>query len=257
MKVKTLAVAAGVCSPLILSGPADAGLIGVTTTDKPNPFGILVTNVYAEFDNAGNDWMQAVAGTPAAPLSLTVVGGTFWNHPKGGDTAPPAAMIGTFPSLAFDSFYTIGMKEVAEGAMDYTDLVNMQELTGSQISTSNGAWALLPPMEAQGNPFDPVHSFPGNGRILIGQFSTADGSKIVGSFLMQFVSDGVVTQAVASFPGSTCTGDCAPPFDDHVDILDLLALLAQWGTINECDMDGGGVDTSDFLILIAHWGPCP
>jgi hypothetical protein len=212
--------------------------------------------VYAEFDNPGGDWMQAVAGTPMAPLSLTVVGGTFWNHANGGDTAPTTAMIGVYPSLAFDSFYTIGMKAVAAGAADFTYLLNMPELTGSQISTANGGWAIIQSESGQGNPFDPVHSFPGNGRILIGQFSTTDGSKIVGSFLMQFVSDDVVMQAVASFPGPSCAGDCAFPFDDHVDILDLLALLAQWGTINECDMDGGGVDTSDFLILIANWGPC-
>ena len=64
MKVKTLVVAAGVSSPLILSGSVDAGYVGLTTADQPNPFGILVTNVYAEFDNPGDDWMQAVAGTP-------------------------------------------------------------------------------------------------------------------------------------------------------------------------------------------------
>jgi hypothetical protein len=256
VKVKTLVVAAGVSSPLILSGSVDAGYVGLTTADQPNPFGILVTNVYAEFDNPGDDWMQAVAGTPMAPLSLTVVGGTFWNHANGGDTAPTTESIGAFPSIAFDSFYTIGMKSVAPGVEDLTELVNMPPLTGSQISTTNSSWALIPPNSAQGNPFDPVHSFPGNGRILIGQFSTTNGSKIVGSFLMQFVSDGVVTAVVGSFPDSACAGDCAFPFDDHVDVTDLLALLAQWGTINECDFDGGGVGTSDFLILIANWGPC-
>ena len=73
---------------------------------------------------------------------------------------------------------------------------------------------------------------------------------------MQFVSDGVVTAVVESFPGSFCAGDCAPPFDAHVGIADFLALLAQWGTINECDLDGSGVGTNDFLILIANWGPC-
>ena len=52
---------------------------------------------------------------------------------------------------------------------------------------------------AQGDPFDPDISFPGNGQILIGQFSTLDGTAFEGTMLLQFISNGVADEAVVSF----------------------------------------------------------
>jgi hypothetical protein len=202
MKLKTLSVLAGVGAPLILTGSSDAGFTGVTATGKPNPFGLFVCNVYAEFDNPGADWMQGVAGIPGAPMSITVVGGSFWNHPTfGGDTAPNSAFFGLWPSLAYDTFVTIGVK--ATGPLgqptDDLELINMpQPIAGTSILADSAAWALLGP-QPQGNPFDPVNSYAGNGRILIGQFSTANGTGIVGTFFLQYISDGTVTSTVESF----------------------------------------------------------
>jgi len=187
MKVKTLSLLAGVGAPLILTGSADAGFNGIYAIGKPNPFGLVVCNVYAQFDNAGNDRMQAVAGTPNHPMNISIVtGGSFWNH------------------LAYDTFVTIGVK--ATGPLgqpaDNLILANFpQPIAGTSISTTNGAYAVSA-SHPQGNPFDPINSFPGDGRILIGQFSTPWNGSIVGIqgiFLMQFVSDGVVTQSVESF----------------------------------------------------------
>ncbi len=70
MKIKTLAVTAGVSVPLILSGSVHAGYTGITTTSKPNPWGILTVNVYANFDRPGEDQMFVVAGTPDNPLHI-------------------------------------------------------------------------------------------------------------------------------------------------------------------------------------------
>ena len=202
MKMKTLSVLAGISAPLIVTAAADAGFVGIKSIAKPNAFGLFVVNVYAEFDNAGNDALQAVAGTPNTPLAVTVVGGTFWNHPTfGGDTAPSAALIGLFPSLAFDTFVTIGIKATGAGGqgVDGTTLVNYpQPIAGSVTATSNGSWAILGPLP-QGNPFDPINSYPGNGQILIGQFSTSNGIRIQGTYLLQFVSDGVVTASTENF----------------------------------------------------------
>jgi hypothetical protein len=37
----------------------------------------------------------------------------------------------------------------------------------------------------------------------------------------------------------------------------LLALLAQWSQVGTpCDFNGGGVGITDFLDLLANWGPC-
>ncbi|MHC4304151.1 MAG: hypothetical protein ACYSW2_06615 [Planctomycetota bacterium] len=210
MKVKTLAMAAGVCVPLILTGSSNAGFVGVTALAKPNEFGIFAVNVYAEFDNQGNDAMLGVAGTFGAPLAIFVVGGTFWNHPTfGGDLAPPAFAVDIYPSLAFDTFVTIGVKKVGGDGqpVDETELINYPiPIAGTSTQTNNGGWAVIgfPP---QGNPFDPINSFPGNGSILIGQFSTTDGIGIEGTFLLQYRSDGVITITDESFSIVVCETD--------------------------------------------------
>jgi hypothetical protein len=55
-----------------------------------------------------------------------------------------------------------------------------------------------------------------------------------------------------------CPWDCAVPADKEINVVDFLALLAQWGIVGApCDFDGGGVGVTDFLKLLAVWGPCP
>ncbi len=93
MRVRTLRLLAGAAVPLILTGSASAGFLGVKATSKPNPYGLLVVNVYAIFDrpdpgDGSGDHMLGVLGTPDAPLLIEVIGGTFYNSPFGGDQAP-------------------------------------------------------------------------------------------------------------------------------------------------------------------------
>ncbi|MHC4710530.1 MAG: hypothetical protein ACYTA3_08915, partial [Planctomycetota bacterium] len=55
-----------------------------------------------------------------------------------------------------------------------------------------------------------------------------------------------------------CFWDCGDPPDGEVNVVDFLALLAQWGGAGTCDSDGNGiVNVNDFLGMIARWGPCP
>jgi hypothetical protein len=62
---------------------------------------------------------------------------------------------------------------------------------------------------------------------------------------------------VIEFP-AVCPWDCAEPADGAVNVVDFLAVLAQWGQAGvACDLNGGGVDVTDFLELLANWGPCP
>jgi hypothetical protein len=68
-------------------------------------------------------------------------------------------------------------------------------------------------------------------------------------------------------PGNTVTwvvelpGDSTPcPADINgdglVDVVDVLALLAAWGT-DGADINGDGItDVVDLLVLIAAWGEC-
>ena len=54
-----------------------------------------------------------------------------------------------------------------------------------------------------------------------------------------------------------CPWDCTQTGDGFVGTSDIGLLLAQWGGPGTCDIDGGGVGVTDFLELLAAWGPCP
>ncbi len=265
MKITTLAVAAGISAPLILGGSASGGFTGISTTSKPNEFGIFVVNVYAEFDQPGEDHMIAVAGSSLTPMLIEVIGGTFYQHMFG--TARPYAPLGflvdAFPSLAYDTFVTIGVKCVGDPPCQPNDnLVITAGFPGfgpSVLMTSVAGWAVLS-SEPQADPFNPDF-FAGDGRVLIGQFSTADGVAIQGTMLLQYISNGVVGTSVVSFQ-HVLAPPCPWDMDGttYVGIEDFLTLLANWGTDpgGPPDFDGDGtVDINDFLELLAHWGPCP
>ena len=196
MKMKTLSLLAGVSAPLILSAPSDAEFTGIKVTEKANPFGLLVFNVYAEFDSPGTDAMVAVAGTPKTPMLIEVAGGTFYNHVLGNDNAPSPELIAAFPSLAFDSFVTIGKKTSTGDQLTITP--TFPGVSGTSLSTNSSGWAVTP-NNPQGNPFDAANSFPGNGQVLIGQFSTANGTGLSLAMLLQFVSNGQSGQVLFSF----------------------------------------------------------
>ena len=122
MKMKTLSLLAGVGAPLIATASAQAGFLGLKSVVKPNPFVGLVVNVYAIFDrpdpgDGSGDHMVAVAGTPNAPMLIEVIGGVFYNSPFGNDGAPSSAFFPVFPSLEFDTFVTIGVKELASASI--------------------------------------------------------------------------------------------------------------------------------------------
>jgi hypothetical protein len=70
---------------------------------------------------------------------------------------------------------------------------------------------------------------------------------------------GVIAAALTSAAhAQPCPWDCGDPADGSVNIVDFLALIAQWGQVGtSCDVNGGGVDVTDFLEMIANWGPCP
>ena len=62
----------------------------------------------------------------------------------------------------------------------------------------------------------------------------------------------------SAFAPVPCPWDCDGSNDAEVTILDLLALLAQWGlTGTSCDFDGNGVSPSDLLKLLANYKGCP
>ena len=201
MKIKTLSVLVGVGTPLILNAGASAAFLGIKVVGKPNEFGLLVCNVYAEFDRPGKDSMQAIAGTANNPRLIQVLGGgTFYNHAFGTDQAPGTALINAFPSLAFDSFITMGVKAVGTNGQP-EDLLAITPgfpgVSGTALDTDASGWAIVPG-SGQSDPFNPDFA-NGDGQLLIGQFSTADGTGISGTMLMAYVSNGTVVASVQSF----------------------------------------------------------
>ncbi len=199
MKIKTLSVLAGVGAPLILTAGAPADFLGIKAVSKPNEFGLIVCNVYAMFDDPGQDLFWKIAGTADSPLLIQVLGGgTFYNHNFASDTAPSSALVAAFPSLAFDTFVTIGIKQ--------TGLVNdalvitpgfPAGITGTQLFTDESGWAVTP-IDPQSDPFNPNY-VAGNGEVLIAQFATADGTGFSGTMLTGGYSNGQSQQWVVSF----------------------------------------------------------
>ncbi len=198
MKIKTLSVLVGVGTPLILNAGASAGFLGIKVLTKENQFGLLVCNVYAEFDRPGEDLFSAAAGTANAPMLIQVIGGgSFYNHAFGNDRPPLTALVAAFPSLAFDSFVTMGVKQVGvngQPADNMTITPSFPGVSGSALSTNNSGWAITPNLPAA-DPFNPDF-VAGDGNVLIGQFSTADGTGISGTIPVHFTGG---AQSVVSF----------------------------------------------------------
>jgi hypothetical protein len=260
MKLKALAVLAGLGAACIACDRSAGEYLGLTHVYKPNPFGIDVCNVYAQFDHS-DDRLLAVAGTADAPMMVDVwSGGTLYQHTFGGDTAPQQEFIDLFPSLAYDTFGTIGVK-VNDGT-DSTTLTPFWPGFGAiEVGAANLAWFVTPD-DAQAAP-DP------GGRVLLGQFSTADGFAPRGRFLILVISDG---EPVLRYTGDCCFLSDSPctegdlTFNNIVGIADFLRLLAEWGPCPPEDFcwadlnNDGVVNVVDFLQQLGLWtapGPEP
>jgi hypothetical protein len=200
MKTKALSVLAGVAAPMIIAGTADAGFVGIKVVGKPAIIGgapALVCNVFATFNRPGQDRFLSAAGTPNSPMDIHVVGGTFYQNAFGNDLPPNAALFPVFPSAAFDTFVTIGAKSSAQGAPPLTLTPGWTGFGPSSIGGTNLGWANTP-ADPNTDPFNPQF-VNGNGQVLIGQFTTTNGTGISGMFRVLVVSNGVSTQLNVSF----------------------------------------------------------
>ncbi len=219
MKTNALRVLAGVGVPMILAGTADAGFVGLKVEAKQAIIDgqpALVCNVFATFDRppqggVPQDRFVDASGTPASPMDIHVVGGTFYQHQFGTDTAPNAALLSIFPSLAFDTFVTIGAKAIGPGYQNPPPLVLTPGWPGfgpSSLVGTNLAWANTPD-EPNTDPFNPAF-VNGNGQVLIGQFTTLNGTGIVGMCRIVVFSNNVGTQIDVSFFHVPGPGALAP-----------------------------------------------
>ncbi len=179
MKAKTLSVLAGVSVPLILTGSASAGFVGIKSVVKETGFipgvgELFVCNVYAVFDRP-DDEMIAVVGFSGHPLNIFVKQGKWYQDPEGALVTAPFLQLlpGTSGALAFDTFMTIGTK--VDDLFSTLDDVSVSpglafgnsSLTVSSPEAVSGSWFILPSGPGNGGLGQPNE----NGQVLIFQGS--------------------------------------------------------------------------------------
>lgn len=250
MKIRTLNLLAGLGSPLSVAGLASGAFNGVSIEAASNQYGIHAVRIYALFDNLEQDHLLSVTGTPDLPLHIRVYGGDFYQHQFNfGDTAPREDLVVFFPSLAFDTFVSIGRLTQTISDPDTTKL--------SKGWPGFADCSLIGPGLSWSVAADDPQGAPGpDGRVFIGQFSTTDANLVGGHLLIKAISDGdpdfqayvytcpLAPCRLADVDGNGCVG-----------IEDLLLVLGLWGSSNcSADLDGDGVvGISDFLILLGNW----
>lgn len=240
---------------MIASAGAGASFDGLVLTSESNGFGLLVCRVHAQFTSP-DDRLLAVYGISGAPVSVAAIGGTFYQNPFGSDLPPGHHLFAAFPSLEFDTFVTIGAAIQEE---DSTFLAPGWPGFGpGELNVADGAWYLTP-KDAPAVP-------DAQGRVLLAQFSTADGLGIEGHFIIE----AIVGEQAVRIPISFCHVFLDPCFgsgdlngDFVVGTEDLLILLGCWGPVSGretpcvlADEQGdanGIVGTVDLLALLEDW----
>ena len=125
--------------------------------------------VYRLFANLDAGWrVDAVFGNSAGGLDITSTGSMYQN-PFGGNTSKDInpALIAAFPSLAHDSWVTIGLEDQIGNNLNNIGIDWSGFAAGGGLATDNGSWFVTPD-DVQGQEVD--------GRVLLGQFSVVDGS---------------------------------------------------------------------------------
>ncbi len=169
--LKLFGLTAGVGS-LVLAGSASADFQGISFDSYETSNGVTYI-IYADVE--AGDQVNAVYGDDAVALSIGSDSG-FYQNAFGGNTPPNPALIGVFPSLANDSFVTIGRLTDVDNAMleigiDWTGFE-----AGGAISTDNGSWFATP---------DDAQVYEDGGRVAIGQFTVANGDHVFGTINLQ------------------------------------------------------------------------
>ena len=176
--------------------------------DSSSP-GFDTYRVYANFEDPAAQ-LVAVYGLQDTALTIQTTG-TFYQDVLGGPLATTInpILFGTFPSLQYDSWVTIGAEDNS-GSVDFIGANFVPfEAGGDLIIDDNvgGTWYILPDLEPA--------AFPdAQGRVLIGQFTT-DGIVDLTVNLQYRASDGTNVQVTGQSltfpivtPGCTDQGAC-------------------------------------------------
>ena len=151
---------------IVAASPATvmADFNGISYTESTSDYGVTY-QIFVDVD--AGDQLNAVYGDSENGLSIST-DGMFYQNPYGQATVAGMnpAFFPIFPSLMYDSFVTIGLETSVGNAMldigiDFTGFE-----AGGAITTDNGSWFATP---------DDSQVYEVDGRVLIGQFTVADG----------------------------------------------------------------------------------
>jgi 6-phosphogluconolactonase (cycloisomerase 2 family) len=226
-------------------------LIDTDSTGTPFPLEITITRDGARMYAAGgiSDGGNKVSGLSiAGDGMLTLMAGS------------PFASLGASPSNVFptpDGKYLF----VGHGTDATVRSMAIDELTGALTSTGHTFDVGLQGTLGDVVTIDDLMFVTDNSTAIdgiMGLYSFTVGD--VGSFAMNgsiALTQGIAPRTLAVWAPPPCPADCAAKPDGEVDVEDLLALLAAWGTAGACDLNGDGdVDVDDLLELLAAWGGC-
>jgi len=161
MKKSTLSLT--IAAGSLIASSAMADYTGLTSVNVDNGDGTWTAQIFANF-SAATDELNAVFGDADNALLIESSNG-FYQNALGGNTSAEInpALIPLFPSLALDSWVTIGLEDSTGNAMlnigvDWTDFA-----AGGAISTDNGSWFATPD--------DPQVLAGSDLRVMVGQFT--------------------------------------------------------------------------------------
>jgi len=159
----------------LLAGTASADFTGISWDSSDSAYGTTYL-IYA--DVGADDQLNAVYGDDAIALSISAVNGAFYQNAFGAavSTGINPALLPVFPSLAYDSFVTIGLLDQVGNAMLNIGIDFAAFEAGGEITTDNGSWFATP---------DDAQVYAVGGRVLIGQFTVDAGDGVQGTINLQ------------------------------------------------------------------------
>ena len=147
----------------LIASSAMADYTGLTSVNSDNGDGTWTAQIYANF-SAATDELDAVFGDAQNAL-LIESSSSFYQNALGGATSAAInpALIPLFPSLALDSWVTIGLEDQTGNNMLNIGIDFAGFEAGGSISTDNGSWFATPD--------DPQVLAGADLRVMVGQFT--------------------------------------------------------------------------------------
>ena len=162
------------CQSLDFTGLAtEIVLIEDRILDSTVPATAVCYRLYATFDDIQGS-LTGVFGDAEHPMLVAAPGG-FWQDGLGGDTTAtvPCDEMGMFPDLRYDSWLTIGA-DCASGNMVLEEGIDFANFNaGGALAADDGIVFITPD--------DPQGDAGKAGRVLLGQFTSTDGSLPTGT----------------------------------------------------------------------------